>query len=111
MPGSRAGAAKPWQDAGGAAGVAAQRGGDVAVAVGVQDADGQGGAGWPWRGSGDDLGATAAVALLSPAEGLDPPRDGSSAATGSEPPGNPAPAVLAVVAGGYRAVTAVVPAR
>jgi hypothetical protein len=65
MTGSRAGAAKPWQDA---SGVAAKRGGDVAVAVGVQDADGQGCAGWPWRGSGDDIGATAAVALLSPAQ-------------------------------------------
>jgi hypothetical protein len=32
-----------WQVAGG---VAAKRGGDVAVAVGVQDADGQGCAGW-----------------------------------------------------------------
>jgi hypothetical protein len=62
---SRACDAEQWQDSGG---VAAQRGGDVAVAVGVQDADGQGCAGWPWRGSGDDIGATAAVALLSPAE-------------------------------------------
>jgi hypothetical protein len=65
MTGSRAGAAKPWQDAGGGA---AKRGGDVALAVGVQDAHGQGWAGWPGRGSGDDIGATAAVALLSPAE-------------------------------------------
>src|SRR5215218_9723115 len=34
--------AKERQDSGGVAGVAAQRSGDVAVAVGAQDADGQG---------------------------------------------------------------------
>jgi hypothetical protein len=36
--------AQQRQDPGGVAGVAAQRGGDVVVAAGVQDADGQG-----WR--------------------------------------------------------------
>jgi hypothetical protein len=40
--GSWAGDAKQWQDAGGVAGVVAQRGGEVAPAMGVQDADGQG---------------------------------------------------------------------
>jgi hypothetical protein len=41
MTGSWACDAKQWQDSGGVAGVAAQRFGDVAVAVGVQDADGE----------------------------------------------------------------------
>src|SRR6266487_5814827 len=41
MTGSRAGDAKQWQDSGGVAGVAAQRLGDVAVAAGAQDADGE----------------------------------------------------------------------
>jgi len=50
--------AKEWQDSGGVAGVAAQRSGDVAVAVGAQDADGEvaqagHGAG---GGAGTDLG-------------------------------------------------------
>src|SRR6266511_502170 len=38
VSGSRACDAKQWQDRGGVAGVAAQRGGDVAVTVGAQDA-------------------------------------------------------------------------
>jgi hypothetical protein len=42
VSGSRAGDTKQWQHSGGVAGVAAQRGGDVAVAVETQDADGQG---------------------------------------------------------------------
>jgi hypothetical protein len=42
VAGSWAGDAEEWQDPGGVAGVAAQGGGEVAVAVGVQDADGQG---------------------------------------------------------------------
>src|SRR6266511_176947 len=41
MTGSRACDAEEWQDSGGVAGVAAQRGGDVAVAAGVEDADGE----------------------------------------------------------------------
>jgi hypothetical protein len=41
VSGSRAGDAEQWQEAGGVAGVAAQGGGDVAVAVGVEDADGE----------------------------------------------------------------------
>src|SRR5215203_1292602 len=55
--GSWAGAAEQWQDSGSVAGVAAQRGGDVAVAMGVQDADGevaQAGHG-PGGGAGADL--------------------------------------------------------
>jgi hypothetical protein len=42
VSGSWAGDAKQRQQAGGVAGVAAQRGGDVAVAAGPEDADGQG---------------------------------------------------------------------
>src|SRR4029450_3609484 len=50
--------AEEWQDSGGVAGIAAQRGGDVAVTVGAQDADGEiaqagHGAG---GGAGSDLG-------------------------------------------------------
>src|SRR6266545_2952741 len=41
LAGSRACDAEEWQDSGGVAGVAAQRGGDVAVAVGPEDADGE----------------------------------------------------------------------
>ncbi len=41
VPVSRAGDAKEWQDSGSVAGVASQRGGDVAVAASAQDADGQ----------------------------------------------------------------------
>ncbi len=41
VSGSRADDAKQWQDSGGVAGVAAQRGGDVAMTVGVQDANGE----------------------------------------------------------------------
>jgi hypothetical protein len=39
--GSWAGDAEEWQDSGGVAGVAAQRGGDIAVAMEAQDADGE----------------------------------------------------------------------
>src|SRR6266508_432216 len=58
LAGSRACDAEEWQDSGGVAGVAAQRGGDVAVAVGVEDADGevaQAGHG-VWGVAGADLG-------------------------------------------------------
>jgi hypothetical protein len=41
MSGSRAGDAKQCQDAGGVTGVAAKGGGDVAVAAGAQDGDGE----------------------------------------------------------------------
>jgi len=41
VSGSWACDAKQWQDSGGVAGIAAQRGGDVAMAAGVQDADGE----------------------------------------------------------------------
>src|SRR4029450_4763268 len=57
-PPAWAGDAKEWQDSGGVAGVAAQGGGDVAVAAGTQDADGevaQAGHG-PWGGAGAGLG-------------------------------------------------------
>jgi hypothetical protein len=39
---SQAGDAEEWQEAGGVAGVVAQRGGDVAVPVAPQGGDGQG---------------------------------------------------------------------